>query len=64
MDECLRFENATFCISNCNFFRFSAHKLSLLLSFSLFFIFNNVLTSVNTTLLVNTLPTPEVQRYV
>ena len=49
MDEYLRFENAIFCSSNCNFFRFSAHNLSLLLIFH-FFIFNNVLITVNTTL--------------
>ena len=36
MDEYLRFENAFFCSSNCNFLRFSAHNLSLLLNFSLF----------------------------
>ena len=48
MDEYLRFENA-FCSSNCKFLRFSAHNLSLLLNFHSF-IFNNVLTTVNTTL--------------
>ena len=37
MDEYLRFENAIFCSSNCNFFRFSAHNLSLLLFFFYFF---------------------------
>ena len=37
MDEYLRFENAIFCSSNCNFFRFSAHNLSLLLIFLYFF---------------------------
>ena len=31
MDEYLRFENAIFCSSNCNFLRFSAHNLSLLM---------------------------------
>ena len=36
MDEYLPFENAIFCSSNCNFLRFSAHNLSLLLNFSLF----------------------------
>ena len=41
MDEYLRFENAIFCSSNCNFFRFSAHNLSLLLFF--FFTFLEVL---------------------
>ena len=50
MDEYLRFENTTFCSSNYNFLKFSAHNMSLLLIFSLFFIFNNVLTTVNTTL--------------
>ena len=49
MDEYLRFENAIFCSSNCNFLRFSAHSLSLLLNFH-FFIFNNVLTTLNSTL--------------
>ena len=40
MDEYLRFENAIFCSSNCNVFRFSAHNLSLLLIFlKLLFIF-------------------------
>ena len=39
MDEYLRFENAIFCSSNCNFLRFSAHNLSLLLiSFFLLFL--------------------------
>ena len=37
MDEYLRFENAIFCSSNFNFFRFSAHNLSLLLIFLYFF---------------------------
>ena len=49
MDECLRFENATFRSSNCNFLRFFAHNLSLLLNFHSF-ILNNILTTVNTTL--------------
>ena len=49
MDEYLRFENTIFCSSNCNCLRFSAHSLSLLL-ISLLFIFNNVLTAVNTTI--------------
>ena len=48
MDEYLRFENAFFCSSNCNYLKFSAH-MSLLLIFSLFD-FNNVLTTVNNTL--------------
>ena len=48
MDEYLRFENA-FCSRNCKFLRFSAHCLSLLLNFHSY-IFNNVLTTVNTTL--------------
>ena len=39
VDEYLRFENDIFCSSNCNFSRFSAHNLSLLLIF-LFFIPN------------------------
>ena len=50
MGKFLRFENAIFCLSNCNFWRFSVQNLSLLLVFSLFLIFNNVLTTVNTTL--------------
>ena len=50
MDEYLRFENAIFCSSNCSFLRFSAHNLSLFLFFFHVFIFNNVLTTVNTTL--------------
>ena len=37
MDDHLRFENTIFCSSNCNFLRFSAHNLSLLLIFSTFF---------------------------
>ena len=49
MDEYLRFENAIFCSSSCNVWRFSVQKLSLLLFFR-FFIFNNVLKIVNTTL--------------
>ena len=36
MDEYLRFENTTFCSSNYNFLKFSAHNMSLLLIFSLF----------------------------
>ena len=36
MDKYLRFENASFCSSNCNFLKFSAHNLSLLLISSLF----------------------------
>ena len=35
-DEYLRFENAIFCSSNCNFLKFSAHNMSLLLISSLF----------------------------
>ena len=49
MDEYLPFENTIFCSRNCNCLRFSAHSLSLLL-ISLLFIFNNVLTAVNTTI--------------
>ena len=49
MDEYLRFENAIFCSGNCTFLKFSDHNLSLLLIFFNFFIFNNVLTTVNTT---------------
>ena len=48
MDKYFRFKNAIFCSSNCNVLRFSAHNLSLLLIFLNFFIFNNVLTTVNT----------------
>ena len=36
MDEYLRFENAIFCSSNCNFLRFSAYNLSSLLIFFTF----------------------------
>ena len=50
MEKSFLFENAIFCSSNYNFWRLSAHNMSLLLIFSLFFIFNNVLTTVNTTL--------------
>ena len=49
MDEDVRFENAIFCSRNCNFLKFPAHGVTLLLIFSLF-IFNNTLTTVNTTL--------------
>ena len=49
MDEYLRFENAIFCSSNCNYWRFFVQNLPLLLFFFTF-IFNNVLTTVNTTL--------------
>ena len=37
MDEYLHFENAFFCLSNCNFLKFSAHNMSLLLIFSHFY---------------------------
>ena len=37
MDEYLRLENVIFCSSNCNFFNFSAHDLSLLLIFLLYY---------------------------
>ena len=37
MDEYLHFEGAIFCSSNCNFLRFSAHNLSLLLNFLLLY---------------------------
>ena len=46
MDECLLFENAIFCSSNCNFLRFSAHNLSLLLIF-LYFFRSSVIRTVN-----------------
>ena len=36
MDKYLRFENAIFCSSNCNFLKFSAHNMSLLVISSLF----------------------------
>ena len=36
MDEYLNFENANFCSNNCNFFRFCAYSLSLLLIFFTF----------------------------
>ena len=45
MDECLRFQNAIFCSSNCIFFRFSAHNLSLLLIF--YFFRSSVIRTVN-----------------
>ena len=50
MDEYLRFENAIFCSSNCKIFRFSANNMSLLPIFSFLNFFNNLLTTVNTTL--------------
>ena len=50
MDKYLRFENAIFCSSNCNILIFSAKNMSLLPIFSFFKIFNNLLTTVNTTL--------------
>ena len=42
-----------FCSSKCNFLKFSAYNLSLLLIFFNFYIFNNVLTTVNTTNICN-----------
>ena len=45
MDEYLRFENAIFCSSNCNFLTFSSRNMSLLLIFFHFFSFNNALTN-------------------
>ena len=36
MGEYLHFENAIFCSSNCNFLKFSAHNMSLLVISSLF----------------------------
>ena len=39
-----------FCSSSCNILRFSVHILSLLLTFLLFIQFNNVLTTVSTTI--------------
>ena len=38
MNEYFRFENVIFYSSNCNFLKFSAHNLSLLLNFSLLFL--------------------------
>ena len=38
MDEYLRFQNAIFCSSNCNFLTFSVRNHSLLLDFSLFYL--------------------------
>ena len=51
MDDYLHFENVIFCSSNCNFLRFSAQNLSLLLNFH-FLNFNNILhcKTVNSTL--------------
>ena len=58
MDEDLRFENAIFCSSNCNFFKFPAHNVSLLLIFSLL-TFNNALTTESIPhCIVNKIPTP------
>ena len=36
MDEYLRFENAIFCSSNCNFLKFSAHNLIFITDFLTF----------------------------
>ena len=57
MDEYLRFENHIFCSSNCNFLRFSAHNLSLLLNFSLFILIMYLQLSIPHCL-VNKIPTP------
>ena len=45
MDKYLHFENAVFCSSNCNFLRFSAHNLFLLLI--LYFFRSFVIRTVN-----------------
>ena len=58
----MRFENAIFCSSNCNFLRFSVHNLSLLLI--LFKTFLEVLNPhcehklPDTHCIVNKIPTP------
>ena len=58
MDEYLRFENVIFCSSNCNFFRFSAHNLSLLL-ISLIFLFLFMCLHLSIPhCIVNNIPTP------
>ena len=59
MDEYLRFENAIFCSSNCNFFEIFCSQPVFTTEFFTFFIFNDVLTTVNTTLcmLIKYLPT-------
>ena len=52
MDEYLHFENAIFCSSNCNFFEIFCSQPVIIdiIDFFTFFIFNNVLTTVNPTL--------------
>ena len=64
MDKYLCFENATFCSSSCNFSRFSARNLSLLLIFSLFLFLIMYLQLSIPHCIVNKIPTPKVQRYV
>ena len=51
MDEYLRFENAIFCSIFCsiNFFEIFCSQPVFKTNFFNFFIFNNVLTTVNTT---------------
>ena len=74
MDKYLRFKNGIFCSNNCNFFRFPAHSLSLLLI--IFFItFLAVLLLLfcdphyehklpSTHCVVNKILTPVIQRYI
>ena len=50
MDEYLRFENAIFCSSNCNFLKFSAHNLIFITDFSTFlFLIMHLQLSILTT---------------
>ena len=64
MDKYLGFENAIFYSSNCNFLRFSAHNLFLLLNFSLFLFLIMYLQLSIPHCIVTEIPTPLVQRYV
>ena len=58
MDEYFRFEDVIFCSSNCNFLRFSAHNLSLLL-ISLIFLFLIMYLQLSIPhCIVNKIPTP------
>ena len=50
MDEYLRCESPIFCLSNCNIFEILCSQPVFITEFFTFFIFNNVLTTVNTTL--------------
>ena len=59
MDKYLRFQNTIFCASNCNFLRFSAQYLSLLLTFSLFLLLITYLQLSIPHCIVNKIPTPQ-----